>query len=800
MMRLIRERAAVRGSIYLILTLLCAVHAVTAWSLEDTAISSESVPAPTDSQILEPLVMGLKLNGETSADVLLQRDAQGQYWMELTHFEQLRLLPPMERLQHDGQEHALLNAIPNISLALQETASLLEVTVPAPAFMTSSFTVPSTKPYGRPDVAARGVLLDYQLSLQNNSDYFSGGLYKQLTLFNAGGVFETTAATRYLPEGWRGLRIESTFRRDNLETLRSLRLGDAITVPGSWGSAARFAGVQWGRNFSLRPDLVTSPLLSAGGSAIVPSTVDVLVNGQRVLVEQVPAGPFTIQDIPAITGEGQVQLLVRDALGREQVITQPFYASPNLLAKGFSTYSVELGKIRQRFLQRSFDYGPVVASAAFGRGISDSLTLEAHAEMQAHDAWAAGGSLAARWGRFGILGSHLALGGGDGRKGWQAGSTFVRETTRYNFGLSAAVASSGYRQIEHAQGLAAWKFRGLASGGLPLGRAGNLSLAWAYRQYHTRPTEQDLTLAYNYRTSDKGFLNFSLTRSASERKTISAFLNFTRSLGIRRSTSATIERIEDRGRSRQRARVSAMESLPIGEGQGWQASVSQDGDFQGIWQRNFKRAQLEVQAARSFGFSGQSLTVNGGLVSMGGIVRGMRSTTGSFALVEVAELPDVAVYVENQEVARTDSQGRALLHNLLPYEENRITIEPLEIPLDVAIHRRSMLVRPAYRSGVALRFPVERVRSGVVTLLLESGLPVPAGASVSFHDELFTVAYDGYTYLTGIDRAGKALVTWGDGRCEVEWAAVSAQEVMFDAGEKQCRSLPLESDASQEPQ
>jgi len=69
-----------------------------------------------------------------------------------------------------------------------------------------------------------------------------------------------------------------------------------------------------------------TPLLSAKGDAIVPSTVDVFVNGQPVSSEQVQPGPFEISGIPAVNGAGQMQVVVTDALGRQQVVSQPFYA------------------------------------------------------------------------------------------------------------------------------------------------------------------------------------------------------------------------------------------------------------------------------------------------------------------------------------------------------------------------------------------------------------------------------------------------------------------------------------------
>ena len=131
----------------------------------------------------------------------------------------------------------------------------------------------------------------------------------------------------------RAARLDTTWSRDMPERLATLQIGDAITQAGSWGHAVRFAGVKFGTNFLTQPTLITTPLLTASGSAVVPSTVDVFVNGRQVASEAVPPGPFTLDRLPAITGAGEMQVVVTDALGRQQVLTQPYYSGNRLLRR-----------------------------------------------------------------------------------------------------------------------------------------------------------------------------------------------------------------------------------------------------------------------------------------------------------------------------------------------------------------------------------------------------------------------------------------------------------------------------------
>ena len=142
----------------------------------------------------------------------------------------------------------------------------------------------------------------------------------------------------------------------------------------------RLGGAQITHDFTMRPDLVTFPLPSMAGSVSVPSTVDVLVNGAQVLSRQVQPGPFDVPQLPVITGAGQVQLTVTNALGQQVTTTLPFYASANLLAPGLHTYSLEAGFVRLNWGVVSNDYGAFAASGTYRRGLTDDVTVEAHAE------------------------------------------------------------------------------------------------------------------------------------------------------------------------------------------------------------------------------------------------------------------------------------------------------------------------------------------------------------------------------------------------------------------------------------
>ena len=127
-------------------------------------------------------------------------------------------------------------------------------------------------------------------------------------------------------------RLESTWIYAMPERTVTLRAGDVISRAGAWGRAVRYGGVQYATDFDTQPTLVRTPVQFAAGQATVPSTVDVFVNNALVTQQQVKPGPFSVTNIPPISGSGDVTLVVRDELGREQVVTRPFYSSPTLCA------------------------------------------------------------------------------------------------------------------------------------------------------------------------------------------------------------------------------------------------------------------------------------------------------------------------------------------------------------------------------------------------------------------------------------------------------------------------------------
>jgi outer membrane usher protein len=749
-----------------------------------------------DAPQLSEAVLEVTLSDKEPGQMLVVlRGPQGELYLEESDFARLRLrLPSGEPYEHEGRRFFDVRALQGVSVSIDETRQRAVIAVPPEVLETTRVSAP---PRRAPDItpASPGAFLNYQLSAQQINGQDSGGAFAELGLFAGAGVLTNTAIARYGSGFDQIVRLDTTYTRDFPATLDTLNLGDTISDGGSWGYAVRYAGVRWSRNFGLRPDLLTTPLLSTAGTATVPSTVDVFVNNQLVTSSQLPPGPFIINRLPTVSGTGDVSVVVRDALGREQVITQSFYSSTTLLAQRLTQYSVNLGKIRDNYAIESNDYGPMLGEASYRRGITDSLTLEGHAEYLSGDAHAAGLNAAFGIGHFGVV-NVTAAGGGDAHgSGYLSGVGFEHRGVGISFVVNSLWASGDFAQVgEPVDPAMRMRQRSLAQVGMNTGRVGSLSLAYVWQSYRDSPAQETLGLTQSIRIGRTASLNLTVTRTHTAAQapygaqdSTSAYLTFILPLDFRRAVTLQAVGGSGSGAPGNELIASMTKSPPVGPGSGYRFSASTAGNYDADWRQQFRSADVELEIARNAGVDGRSAYFSGAMTLLDGEIDTMRQINGSFAMVEVAGLADVPVYVENQLTTHTDENGRALLYNLRPYEANRISIVPEDLPLNTSIGASSTEMVPPYRSGVIARFPVEKVSSGTFRLVTEDGKPLPVGAMVKLKGAEFPVVLDGMVYVTGYDHGMAAEATWPGGHCSFRLQPPPPDDPLPDMGTIQCR-------------
>jgi len=753
-------------------------------------------PADDESGTWSEAVMEVVLKGQAEGETLVVlRGPGGMLLLDAEDFRRLRLSPPpVTPHAHEGRQYYPPAAIRGCTLVIDELRQRLEIRAPAWAFDTTSLSAAPRQPVPV-SPASTGGFLNYQLLAQKVQAMSLAGAYGELGLFADAGVVTSTGLVRAAQGADRFVRLDTTVTRDFPDQLQTLNVGDSISDPGSWGNAVHYAGLRFSRNFALRPDLLTTPLLSTAGVATVPSTVDVFVNNQLVSSNQVPPGPFVIDRLPTVTGSDEVNVVVRDAFGREQVVSQSFYTGSTLLASGLTQYAVNLGGIRDDYGLSSDHYGGLLGEASYRRGITDLFTLEGHGEYQAGAAHAAGLDAVVGVDRFATLNATATYGGDSAGGGVLTSLGIEHHGFNTSFVASATRASSGFDQVgDPLDSALRIRQRTLLQTGTGLSAWGSLSLAYVRQSYRSSPAQQTIGVTQALCFGTAGTINLMLSRTltaassaAPAQSSLTAYLVFAHAFGNRVSASATMVAGRGSGAPQNEVVAALSQSPPAGPGSGFRLSASTSGNYDADWHQQSAAAEVEVEAVRTAGVEGRSAQLSGALAWLDGMLSPTRRVAGSFAVVDVGGLPDVPVYVENQLVAHTDDSGKALLYNLRPYEANHISLNPADLPLDAVVGAGSTLLAPPYRSGVVARFPVERVRSATFRLVTEDGSSVPVGATVTLQGLEFPVVLDGMVYVTGFDHGMAARASWPGHRCKFRLDPPDPGVIQPDLGTILCR-------------
>jgi outer membrane usher protein len=757
-----------------------------------TLLALSSAECAAKEIALREAALEFSVNAQPGAVLVVMTDPVGGLWLSEREFQSLRLRVPAvpPRIQ-GGVAWYPLSAVDGVSVTLDDIAQRASIDAPPEEFVPTRLNLTQTEESSLTR-ASPGAFLNYQLSAQH-IDKYVGGAFGELGVFGVAGVLTNTTVTRYGAGTLRPVRLETTFTRDFPDTLRTLNLGDAISDPGSYGNSVRFGGLRFSRNYGLRPDLLTMPMLTTSGTATVPSTVDVFVNNRLVSREALPPGPFVIDRLPAVSGSGEIRVVVRDALGREQVTTRSFYASTSLLARGLTQYALDLGAVREDYAIAGANYGTPLATSTYRRGLTDAATLEGHAEWAGDGLRNAGMNLAARLGRFGVVNTTLAAGGDPSGHGVLSGIGLEHRGRRASVLASISRASQGYRQLGDAEAREArLKTRALFQSGVSFDRGGSLAVAFVRETYLAQPSRRTLSLSHSMRVGELGMLSATALRVFGPQPSTAAFLMVTTSLDARRSASVSAISESDRGTE---IMGTVMRNTEVGPSTGYRASASSSGDYDLAWDGRYESIDLQMQASRFDGTDGQSGFVSGAATWLDGELHAARSVTGSFAVIDVGAVPNVPVYLEHQPVGRTNARGRLILSDLRAYEANRVGVRGEELPLDTEIAAADVTIAPPYRSGVVARFPVTRIRHGTFRLVHRDGTPLPIGATVNFNGHRYQVVLDGVVYVTNFDHGLSAMAEWPGGRCRFRIPPPPAGEPLPDMGTLTCREAPLQADA-----
>ncbi len=563
-------------------------------------------------------------------------------------------------------------------------------------------------------------------------------------------------------------RLETLFNKDFPDTNTTLRVGDSTTHLGAFNSSFNFTGIQLTRNFSLRPGFVTQPIPVLFGTSSTPSTIDLYVNEILRQTTRVPTGPFTIDNLPLITESGEARLVVKDALGRETVLMQPFFTHADLLEQGLSDWSVELGKIRRNLGTDNANYGPSFASGLWRQGLNKQLTAQAELKWSANTHRLSGGAVYAlpfqSLGLFEIARSRDQV-LGQGKK-WALGFEKSTSTQRLTWRIEGAGRT--YREIDWESNTLPNRLQISSSYSYTSTRFGAMSVAYARTNVFDQGYLSTMSASYAIRLGPRG--SASLTANRVVGKTSGYTIGLSLLFALEKGITLTSNTTQTAGQTD--TYVSASRPLMTDVGTSWRAlSGTKSGVVYGeggvYYQGN--KGQLSADVSASAAQKTWRLGAQGGAVLMDKRFFAARRIENSFALVEVPHYPGIKVSFQGNNAMRTDKNGVLMLTNLQAYQNNRIQLDASELPLNAEIDNLEQVAVPAAHTGVKITFPVRTGRAALIRILFDDGQPAPVGAEIKLMGDQkdFFVARHGQTFITGLEEKNTLRLKWNDHYCDL---------------------------------
>lgn len=742
------------------------------WIVAATLCLATPLVAQASAPELRPIGAVVNGSGLPEPGMLLVQD--GQLFVRLNDLRQWGLTPQLKEpaLTFEGEEFVRLQGLAGVTLALDAEGANVLITADGPALPHRVIATPATARPLSPIVPAQFLGYDLTLSSWQGQTRLTG-------LFDGGlsgkwGAFTTTALLT--GQGSRLVRLDTALRRDFPERRLRLVIGDTVSQPAGWSAPVRFGGIQFGTDFALDPQAINFPLPTIGGSAAVPSTVELLSEAQHQSFNADP-GSFDVTLQPRMTGAGQVTMTIRDAAGSVREVARSFYTSPDLLRPGRSAFVAEAGLLRRGYGFAGQHYGPFFAAAGLRQSLANWITGQARVET-------GGGTTVAGLGGSMVVGAlaEISLSGAVSHDAGAWGGNFRVQARRItaDYSLSAAyeTADRDFRGVGQGSVQNGGRRELVVAGSANLGPIGDLSISHASLRQGigtAEPRSFAISSLSISRSLAGGYLGAGLQRTTyngtrHDGPAWSWFATWSRQLGPRSTLSFSSEP----------GRLAAIydQDAPDSGGLGGHMLVGKDDSrawLEGNLAARTAAGDLDLKAARRRGGEGVQLSARGSLIHIDGSLLAAPRLADAFALVKVESGNPVTVTLENRPQARRAGNGqRTILTGLQPYAPNRIGIDPADLLIEDAVTIEGQLVVPGWRQAAAVRFGGAGRHPALVHVVDSQGQPIPLGGLAEWTGGSGTIGYDGAVWIDDYQAGQRLTASYSGKRCQAHLPAVAS--------------------------
>ncbi|EPC4333819.1 fimbria/pilus outer membrane usher protein [Enterobacter asburiae] len=658
------------------------------------------------------------------------------------------------------------------------------------------------------DDGVPALLLNWQANTSRSELSGDGPNEKTNTTFvqlqpgiNAGAWRLRNASTWQKSDGKGNWQSAYTYAERGLNSIKSrITLGERST-PADIFDSVPFRGVMLNSDEGMLPAGQYSYGPVVRGVARTQARIEVRQAGYLLYSGVVAPGPFALSDLTPTGSGGDLEVIVRETDGRNQVFTVPYQTPAIALREGYLQYSVMAGLYRPA--DKSVN-NPMVYQATAMYGLPWNLTAYTGAQVSEH--YQAGtlglGIALGDWGAFSVdatetRGQRREEETENGRT-WRARYSKQVVSTNTTFTLASyQYASTGYSTLSDV--LETWRDnpekpwvgsndRRRTRTALTVSQAlndwGYLTLTGSRETYWNRPGHNDsLNAGYSFNIKDT-----TVSLNWSENKNVDSDGNQRKDRVASLWFSVPLDSLLGSGTS-----ASYRYTTPSEGGDTHEVGLSGRAfDRRMYWDvrqryrpeaanNDTSNSTLRLAWNGAYGQAGANYsqsrnTKQMGVDAAGGVIVHEHGVTFGQPLgdtVALIEAPGASgVSVGGWPGVRTDWRGYTTLSYLSPYQENSISLNPAELPPDAEITQTDTKVVPTQGAVIPAKFATRIGGRAMMTLTRSDGSVVPYGALATLEGQgvgAGVVGEDGQVYLTGLPEQGQMTVRWSGHQCRVNY-------------------------------
>lgn len=665
-------------------------------------VSAHAGDLPSEKFIANLWINNLNQNVDAT---LIKRDAN--YYIECALLTERNV--DAKLLSHlDGANDFCVVSSDQLKADFDEESQAIKLTIPSQFFLTSRY---GLYEFDRPEKANLGGFINYEVQY-NNSEFLTGynglvdlGIFKDYWFFKNSMLYNSEAMDE------KTVRIGTSLDFDFPDKLTKLTLGDATTVSNPFFNSLRFAGVNWGTNYLERPGFVYWNTPQLQGTARLPSTVELYMNGVKIYNQKVSPGDYVLQTGSQINYTGNAQIVVEDVLGNRSVRTLPILINNKLLRKGLSEYNISLGKLRYNYYTSSNDYRDFLANLYYRRGLSETTSLGTNISYT-QDLQNTGITWTQGLPYFVVLDALVINAHSNDGSRFLYGLSLSKEFSRMSLGISSKYAEDNFSYVgdDPLQDNAVPKFENFAYvtfSEVPFFQ--NINMSYAEQKYYqggSNPFNDDkiFNIGFNRQIGNNISFGLGYFERFGAIKDSGGILNITYNFDTRNkvylnyaseNSNASVQYVHDSGRQvgldyaigANRRQDENIASLNV-------VAKTRAGDL------SIQHYQYEHETDSTIGYSGA-------IAFLDGQVNFTKSINNAFALVKVGNYSDIDVLSALNHVEKTNKKGYAFVHDIVPYIKYDIGFDENQLPIEEKYEVSSKPLTTLNQRGYVVDFPIQ---------------------------------------------------------------------------------------------